>query len=299
MGSMDQFRHSQMVELARLGSFKASWSKFEPEIRKILGPTPQAEDIWDLGDHLGEIFRSNSSGRTQSGVSGGGTVWECLLAWYLNLVMVGTDAVAIRPKYGMIPETIVNSTAITLSSTRTNTESDLVVLSAPSLASGNSYDLKSLDGTIRSNPKSIDVTVLQCKTNWNDNAQIPMLWNLIYASAGSLKIPNVSVGEKGFSPLSYRSFGYGFVTVPTSRGPFKPKSLMVLRVSALSAGNYWGRPTENGVARSIKEFFTANFAGSFASAGSVASAIQRGILADDGATLERYLSLNFLKPVDD
>ena len=43
---------------------------------------------------------------------------------------------------------------------------------------------------------------LQCKTNWNDNAQIPMLWDLIYNAQG-FKISNISVEIKGISLNSF------------------------------------------------------------------------------------------------
>ena len=29
---------------------------------------------------------------------------------------------------------------------------------------------------------SFEIGVIQCKTNWNDNAQIPMLWDMIYSN---------------------------------------------------------------------------------------------------------------------
>ena len=41
---------------------------------------------------------------------------------------------------------------------------------------------------------------LQCKTNWNDNAQVPMLWDIIYSS--NEKLNNISVGINGVSPHS-------------------------------------------------------------------------------------------------
>lgn len=29
---------------------------------------------------------------------------------------------------------------------------------------------------------NLEAHIIQCKTNWNDNAQIPMLWNMVYAT---------------------------------------------------------------------------------------------------------------------
>lgn len=100
----------------------------------------------------------------------------------------------------------------------------------------------------------------QCKTNWNDNAQIPMLWNMLYNQArkGAV-IPNgFSIGRNGYSLKNLGFFGYAFATVPTQKkGPhgYKPENLDVMRVKTMSAGNYWGHPTRNGVCFSLGEFF--------------------------------------------
>lgn len=104
------------------------------------------------------------------------------------------------------------------------------------------------------------VVNFQCKTNWNDNAQIPMLWNMLYNQSrkGAL-IPNgFSIGRNGYSLKNLALFGYAFVTVPTQKkGPagYKASNLDVMRVKTMSAGNYWGHPSINGVCMSLAEFF--------------------------------------------
>ena len=292
MASLDKFRLQQMKAIARQKSIKNSWPIFEPALRKILGPNPTAQDIFDLGDHLSDVFTSNAVSRTNTTVAQGGYAWECLVAWYLNLVMYGTNAVVVKPTSQFLPAPIKHATAVTISSTRTNTESDLVAFRVEPRSGGKSHDIRSLELALSTDANKTDVSVIQCKTNWNDNAQIPMLWGLIYDAKGTISIQNVSIGTNGLSPQSFRNFKYGFMTVPTSKGPFLPHTLAVLRVQALSGGNYWGHPTTKSVARSIKEFFTSNFASAFSSAGSVANQIQN-VISESPEVLEAFLSLDF------
>ena len=132
------------------------------------------------------------------------------------------------------------------------------------------------------------LVVVQTKTNWNDNSQIPMLWDIVYKS-GSNPIPHVTVGKNGVNPGSFRRFAYSFITVPTTKIP-KPTSIHTQRVTNLSGGNFFGHPTITGVARSIKEFAGHNFS----------SAIQIGVqnhlngnLGEDRDFIGRFLDLDF------
>jgi hypothetical protein len=99
------------------------------------------------------------------------------------------------------------------------------------------------------------VTVIQCKTNWNENAQIPMLWDMVY-NTDSFLDPRIVVGVNNRDHKKLGSFKYAFVTVPTNNTEYKPSLLPVKRVHELSGGNYWGRPTKSGVARSLQEIFS-------------------------------------------
>jgi hypothetical protein len=132
-----------------------------------------------------------------------------------------------------------------------------------------------------------DIAIVQCKTNWNDNAQVPMLWDLIYNSK-DFRITNVSVGIKGVNPASFRRFAYAFMTVPTSKGPFNPTSLAVLRVKNMTGGNYWGRKSAAGVSSCINEFFR-NFPDVFT--GGVMQHLKKQL--ENPAVLEAFLSLKF------
>ena len=73
---------------SELDSFANSWSVWRPEIKKKLGVAATASAVFDLGDLLSDIFRSNAvTGRDNAALSQGGTAWECLVCWYLNLVL--------------------------------------------------------------------------------------------------------------------------------------------------------------------------------------------------------------------
>jgi hypothetical protein len=90
-----------------------------------------------------------------------------------------------------------------------------------------------------------------------------MLWNIVYA-AQNLQVQNVVVGSNGFSPSSFGKFSYAFMTVPTNteregKDSFKQNSTAVIRVQGMTGGNYWGNPSQSGVADSISEYFGRNF----------------------------------------
>jgi hypothetical protein len=142
-------------------------------------------------------------------------------------------------------------------------EPDVVLISSNALLEVPAQKSKPIEKADEIISESFDQTGLvnfQCKTNWNDNAQVPMLWNMLYNQArkGAV-IPNgFSIGRNGFNLKNLGAFGYSFVTVPTQKkGPagYKTSGLDVLRVKTMSAGNYWGHPTRSGVCFSIREFF--------------------------------------------
>lgn len=60
------------------------------------------------------------------------------------------------------------------------------------------------------------VGIIQCKTNWNDNAQIPMLWDLIYSVDRFAARTSVQVNRtRTISEL--RDFRHAFMIVPTQK----------------------------------------------------------------------------------
>jgi hypothetical protein len=290
MGNVDVFRFRVMRHISQMKSVDASWAAWKPLIEAHLGPNPTSKEIYSLGDKLGNVFRSKVvTGRTNKAVSTGGYAWEGLVCWYLNLLFHGTNVVVVKPIKQFLPKIISDALAVTISNIQTNTESDLVAFNVPNFQNVLDHDLDSIQAEISANPQSTEVSVIQCKTNWNDNAQIPMLWDLIYSS-NSFRVPNVSVGSNGVTLTSFKNFRYSFVTVPTSTGAFNQTSQCVLRVRNLSGGNYWGRPTSSGVSKSISEFCASNFGSYFN--GTVQNSLQKH-LVNDKAAIAAFVNLKF------
>ena len=266
MLAIDKFRLEILKKTAGIDSFKNSWQKWYQVLDLHLPDNPNGQTVFDLGNHLSEMFQSNAvGGRGQAQLSGGGTAWECLVEWYLNLVFWGTPVIAARQNKAHIPNVLFNALSVTISNNTTNSESDIVVFSVPDSVGATSLNLNEINNLIYNNPKETDLSVVQCKTNWNDNAQIPMLWDLIYNSNGFNRIPNVSVGINGFNPNSFRTFGYAFVTVPTIKKILKPNAVAVLRVKNLTGGNFWGKSTQSSISSSLNEYFGRNFSHYFSS----------------------------------
>ncbi|ADL50522.1 hypothetical protein [Clostridium cellulovorans] len=276
-------REAAINKLFSTKGFSTAWPTWNTQI-KNLAPAPTQHQILSLGDHLKDIFYSTntSSDRSQSDVSGGGANWEALVCWYLNLCLIGRRTVVIKHSKGLIPEPVSNAITVNYGSFISNTESDLVAITFPDKAhykidkdnieitdtngdtvlpyTGRSkkYNLlPMLNALVAEDFKEIEVHVIQCKTNWNDNAQIPMLWDMIY-SAKAFRT-GISIGREGYSIADIAKFSYSFVTVPTVKlEKLAPTSVAVQRVRNISGGNYWGLATKSGVASSIKEILERN-----------------------------------------
>lgn len=255
MNHLMEFKNRYMQQLASVGSFRDSCVQWSPHIKALVGDTADGHALFSLADHLSEIFRTTGGdGRTQGSLSGGGAAWECLVCWYLNLVFWNTPILVARQNRQFVPSVVNDSICVTISNTQTNTESDIVIFSVPDAESLEGSSLSHINQHLSSRIGDADLCVLQCKTNWNDNAQIPMLWDMIYNSA-TFRIPYVSVGRNGVNPSSYRHFSYAFMTVPSNiNTTYQATQLAVLRVRGLTGGNYWGRQTVQNVAASLKEF---------------------------------------------
>ena len=290
MKPVDEFRCDVLKHLSQTKSFQKAWVKWLPIIDSHCGLNPNQQQIFTLGEELSRIFKSNVvTGRTQSAVSGGGTAWECLITWYLNLSFWGTDIIVTRQNKKFIPKVVSDSLCVTISNHQTNTESDIVVYSIPQIGTTTDLTLKKINDLILVNITSTDIAVVQCKTNWNDNSQIPMLWDLIYNSS-SFRIPNVSIGINGVNPGSFRTFYYSFITVPTIKKPLKSTHIAVLRVKNLTGGNYWGKSTEAGISSCVNEYFGRNFGSYFV--GGVQTHINNQI-SNDPDYYSRFRNLNF------
>lgn len=279
---IEYLREQSINNLFTAGGFSGNWSTWQPVISG-LAPTKTARQILNLGDNLSTIFSSTrSAGRTQSDVSGGGASWEALICWYLNLCLIGRRTVVIKHSKKLIPTPVSDAITVNYSNFVSNTESDLVAITFPDRneyaidkdliniidADGNpvipkrgsKYNLiEVLDALTHRDFSDIEIHIIQCKTNWNDNAQIPMLWDMIY-SANNFR-NNITVGRNGYSIHNTSRFTYSFVTVPTVNvSKIKATSTCVKRVVNISGGNYWGRPTSSNIASSVKEMLARNLA---------------------------------------
>ena len=266
MEAIHEFKLRYLKQLSSVNSLSNSWEIWGEKLNNLIDEDNWGESAFNIGDNLSEVFLSTKDrGRSQSGVSGGGAGWECLVTWYLNLLLIDTNVIAVRQNKNFVPECISDCLTVTISNTQTNTESDILVYSIPDFDQINSSKISDFNTHLAKRIDKVDLLVLQCKTNWEDNAQIPMLWDMIYNSES--KLNNVSVGINGLNPQSLGKFKYGFVTVPTGkRGEqVKPGLLKVLRVKNLTGGNFWGKPSETDVASSIKEFSGRHFPNSFPS----------------------------------
>lgn len=268
MEAIEQLRTKVISDLFKTKTFCSVWNYWQPDISNILGNDYKSSSIIQLGEQLSKIFKSTSEGRDQSQVAAGGAAWEALICWYLNLCLIGSRTVVIKSKKENIPNCVRESISVKYHGNfKSNTESDLLAVTFPDDESLNiKYNshkslILELNELIENSFKQTELTVIQCKTNWNDNAQIPMLWDLIYSSKGFSK--NVQVGAGAFNTLLLKNFTYAFVTVPTSRGKFDPDSTPVMRVRNLSGGNYWGSKTKSGVANSVFDMIQQNFSTSF------------------------------------
>lgn len=282
----DYFRKLSISELFKMSSFAKSWTIWQPTIKDFLGENPSPSSLIDLGDHLAEVFiTTNERGRSQSSLSGGGAAWEALITWYINFCTVGSRIVAVK-KMSLVPKPIQNALTVNYGNFACNTESDITIIVFPDLSDylvslpsievkdtnnnkiepfkRNKFDLTNIANNLaRRDFETYEVGVVQCKTNWNDNAQIPMLWDMIY-SANGFKDHKITIGKEGYSIQDLNNFSYSFVTVPSNkRTTYKSESVAVKRVTNLTGGNYWGKPTSQHVAKSIKEIFNSNFQSGF------------------------------------
>lgn len=267
MNIIETYRLDAMRNLQNVSSFSNSWRVWRQEILDLTSGMQDAQSIFKLGDKLAYIFQStNSSGRSQESLSGGGAAWECLVCWYMNTIFTGSKAVVTRPTSNLVPQAIKDATCIVYGNAQTNTESDLIVVSLPNLASTivRNYTPDYLSKFVAENISDVTVGIIQCKTNWNDNAQIPMLWDMVYRAEG-FDGHSVRVGRNGYTPKNFKDFSYSFVTVPSQKdlSKFKSNSMSVKRVRNLSGGNYWGHKTKSDVALSLSEIFNCNFGNAF------------------------------------
>lgn len=269
MKPIERLRKEVTSDLMCLETIKKVWPIWKPEINKHVSRSRAVtpKEIRNLGGQLFDIFKATSSGsRGQNDVSAGGVAWEALVCWYLNLCLLGSNTVVIKSKRKHIPSPISDCITVMYGSSPSNTESDLLAITFPddpflsrSFDGSFSALMEELETIVTTKFSDTELTVIQCKTNWNDNAQIPMLWDLIYSSTG-FNNTTATVGRNNYVCSKLKYFSYAFATVPTvNPEKIKSSSVCVLRVSNLSGGNYWGLPSKTGVAMNLYEMINKNF----------------------------------------
>lgn len=279
-------RELAIKQLFSANGFNTSWGQWKEKINNdFMGNPATPQQLLNIGDNLRDIFRTTgTAGRSQSDVSGGGANWEALVCWYLNLCTTNRRTYIIKHNKALIPECVSKAITVNYGNFRSNTESDLIAITFPDKAEyridkeniqitdsegktvptkkGRNYNFLEIIAALAARDfGEIEIHIIQCKTNWNDNAQIPMLWDAIY-SANNFR-NGISVGTYGYSIHDVSRFTYSFATVPSNQlekngnPTYKVESTAVLRVRNLSGGNYWGLPSSS-VASSIKEMVERN-----------------------------------------
>lgn len=261
MPDIEDYRSAAIHRLFNMDSFSNAWSAWLPEILKLTDGFNNAYKTLKLGSSLSAVFKMTGSGdRSQGELSGGGAAWEALVCLYLNMVLSGTRAVAIKQAKYMVPQPVSDALTVSYGNFQANTESDVLVLVFPEgfvFPEDTKREYHLFSERARNSIDEIGVHVIQCKTNWNDNAQIPMLWDMLYSTNG-FKRKGIEIGANGLDTDSLNTFTYSFVTVPTQKKEIKAASTPVNRVTRLSGGNYWGKPSQSGVALALDEFFKRN-----------------------------------------
>jgi hypothetical protein len=226
------------TSISRLGS---SW----PARRSILlcgirrKKTPTRREILEIGDNLSAAFRLQKlqNVRNQAAVSSAGTAWVDLVAIYLNIVLAGTNAIALPRRF--VPKCLNAALKVTYRGNAAALESDidLMVVYGP--------EAHPLPPPPRRRPKLADqfssyceehyanlsVTLFQLKTNWNDTAQVPMLWNMIYniTARGQMPENGFSVGSGTYHLSGLKKLWIWFCYCPDTVEPCRLHSNMYAR----------------------------------------------------------------------
>lgn len=279
----------------------------------------KAERVFLLGEHLREILYSSNANtsRDQDEVSSGGYLWERLVTYYLNLCLCNSRTVVfIGPSNidslhkamsfnGMDSASEVDLLAVTFPDNELFTGDKSIAIETLKQQHPNDDNLPEELACIYSRRirkeetrierltnylatyyfKDFEAHVLQCKTNWNDSIQAPMLWSLIYyLSRDGITLPtgsNIKFGSGLYTLPRLKNFSYSFVTVPTQNNgdyeedpekaakkreefykSFSEDRLPVKRGKLIRGGYYWGLPKYNTI-NPIHELLNTNLQSGF------------------------------------
>tara|TARA_B100000029_G_scaffold43896_1_gene40587 strand:- start:415 stop:1575 length:1161 start_codon:yes stop_codon:yes gene_type:complete len=269
MSALMDYKLRVLNYMIRGKSFIKAWNVWKSEVEAVVGRFPTGDSVFELGNHIGEIYLSNRQvGRTQAGVSGAGAAWERLNIWYLNLLLWDTPVVAILPTKQLLPECVRDCMTVTLYNVPTNTESDVLIFNVPEheqLVSGKSDDLNL---HLKERISDVDVVNVQCKTNWNDNAQIPNSDSLDAVETGFLPRPTYDYPDIQdiLSDLIDEGFEYGGETPVYKSSPqnrwqedfrLDPKNEIILREGDILSEQQYSNHSET-VVRRFKHMLSHN-----------------------------------------
>ena len=267
---IEQLRNDAVSKLFTTPSMKKAWEEWHPLIINLIESPPQADKIFDLGDHLREIMFSSyqeienpTQSEIQSMKSTSGVLWESLLAWYCNLCLIGTRSVVIKKSKILVPSQFLDAITADYGTQQEDSEADLIALTFPNKVDFISFP--TLKKLVDEHFKDFELGVISCKTPWNDFSVIPQHWNMVY----NLAINNpdaleMKIGINGCDITVLKKFFYAFATLPSQKdlSKFTPDVLPVIRTKKLSGGVFWGLPSKENVAQSMKEIFKKNFSSS-------------------------------------
>ena len=303
------------------GKDRVAMDTWEKCMRTHIGYTEKmssrehAEKIFELGEHLRDVFFStkdeseeSTTSETQSMKSSGGRLWERLVAYYLNYCLANTRTVVFTgvPKFEAI------RTAVTFNDMDSASEVDLLAVTFPekpefqddifdirvfNQADGMSIPIEIINNTrisektrmnrladyyINMSYPEIGIHVIQCKTNWNDDIQTPMLWGLLYdLSRSGVRLPvssSIAFGSGKYTLPRLDDFSYSFVALPSQNNgeyetdlekrkrlsisfeqKFSEENLPVKRAKFIKGGYYWGLPKHNTI-HPVGELLNRNLA---------------------------------------
>lgn len=196
MNLIEKIRQQQMKKILSLPSFQKDWVLREDFLATKMGDFSKRKVV-NLSDYLGDCFRTRSVPAGSSSIaatssravsnrlnSGSGDIWESIVTWYLNICLYGTNAVAVRGKE-FCPKPIKDSISILHDSSVLHSEPDVMIICSKELndlEEEKSWikSVTKINEVVEKDFKKVCVINIQAKTNWNENAQYGMLWNMLY-----------------------------------------------------------------------------------------------------------------------
>ena len=281
---IEQYREAAVAHSISRSSFNELFPTFQQEFQRFKPLdfykfTRISEEIRDITEKAGNVWLKRQPQPTSANariklrnaaVSRAGKSFEFLITYYLNLGFIGSNAVVTVPTKALIADCFRDCTAVTFKgqSTQTSEIDNYVIVfpdsdKAPELHKKikllNANELKKLITKYSEHYfTEIQLGALQLKTNWNDTAQAPTLWNIIYELSKTKKLigTGVQVGNNGWYLHDLKQFTYSFVTRPTQDpDSFTTTGTPVARVGSLSGGNYWGCPAKPAIAKTVSDIY--------------------------------------------